>query len=237
MEILIEKITGLVSTKPNHSLTISIKNQGLINPIIVSEKDGFYQLISGSRRVRAAQELGWKTIEAKIISKLEPEWTTLAENLVRSENPIKEMQAIKKLIDIGFTPKEIATNLGISRSQVDQKLRLQEIPEDLQTAVETNKVSFSAIRELMSTPESIKNELIENWRNGNELSLKTIKNSKQAITSSLDQRINQMRQSVVLETDQINPILSSIKVIPKEKRKILVDELRKILEEWEKDEQ
>ena len=93
-------------------LTASIKEHGLVQPIVVRPYNGSYQIVAGERRYRACKQLGLKTIPT-IIKNLSDEEVTeisLIENIQRQElNPIEEARAYKRLVDeFGLTQEEIA---------------------------------------------------------------------------------------------------------------------------------
>ena len=110
-------------------LAISIKNQGLIQPIIVCPMgNGKYKIVAGERRYRACKKAGISTIPAikRYYNDREIKEISLIENLQRQDlNPIEEAQAYKALIDeFGFTQEQLADKLGKSRPVVTNSLRL-----------------------------------------------------------------------------------------------------------------
>jgi ParB family chromosome partitioning protein len=120
-------------------LSQSIKEYGVIQPLIAIKKDGEYELIAGERRLRAAKMIGLKTVplilrEADKQARLE---IALIENLQREDlNPIEEALAYKKLIDeFNLTQEEIAKKVGKARPTVANNLRLLNLPEEIQLAL------------------------------------------------------------------------------------------------------
>ena len=110
-------------------LAVSIKNQGLIQPIIVCPMgNGKYKIVAGERRYRACKKAGITTIPAikRYYNDREIKEISLIENLQRQDlNPIEEAQAYKALIDeFGFTQEQLADKLGKSRPVVTNSLRL-----------------------------------------------------------------------------------------------------------------
>lgn len=109
-------------------LAISIKENGIIQPIIVMKTGDFYQIIAGERRWRAAKIAGLKKVPVIIKELTEKEIMeiSLIENLQREDlNPIEEAMAYKRLIDeYSFTQDEIAKRIGKSRPVITNSLRL-----------------------------------------------------------------------------------------------------------------
>ncbi|GFR35097.1 ParB/RepB/Spo0J family partition protein [Thermobrachium celere] len=109
-------------------LAQSIKEHGIIQPIIVKKDGDFYKIIAGERRWRAARLAGLKKVPIieKEISEKEAMEISLIENIQREDlNPIEEALAYKKLIDeFGLTQEELANRLGKSRPAITNSLRL-----------------------------------------------------------------------------------------------------------------
>jgi ParB/RepB/Spo0J family partition protein len=143
----------LENTEANDRLLHSIKNSGVIQPIIVRRKPGSetYELIAGERRWRACQEIGKSTIPA-IIRKADSNQSaaeSLIENLVREDlSPLEESKAYQRLIDDhGFSQTEIADRTGVTPGRISQLLKLLSLPSDIQDLLynsETPKTSPSS---------------------------------------------------------------------------------------------
>jgi len=144
-----EKITELAD---------SIRQHGVITPILVREsKNGYYEIIAGERRWRASKLAGLKTIPA-IIKKLDEEETyeiSLIENLQRQDlNPIEEALGIKKLMDEhSLTQEQVAEKLSKSRSAVANSLRLLKLPEEVIAMIEDEKLSMGHAKVLLSVED------------------------------------------------------------------------------------
>ncbi len=138
-------------------LANSIKEHGIIQPLIATKRGDGYQLIAGERRLRAAKILGLKTVpvivrEAKKQEQLE---LALLENIQRSNlNPIEEAVAYQRLIsEFNLSQDELAKRIGKSRPVVTNMLRLLTLPEQIQKALMDNKISYSAARIIVGLPE------------------------------------------------------------------------------------
>ncbi|OGY45580.1 MAG: hypothetical protein A2744_02565 [Candidatus Buchananbacteria bacterium RIFCSPHIGHO2_01_FULL_44_11] len=137
-------------------LTNSIKEHGILQPLIVTQTEVGYQLIAGERRLRAAQILGLKTVpaiirEAKDQKKLE---LALVENLQRQDlNVVEEAVAFQRLVDeFNLTQEAVAKIVGKSRSAVTNTLRLLTLPTEIQKALITGQINYSAARVILGLP-------------------------------------------------------------------------------------
>lgn len=114
-------------------LADSIKEHGIIQPVIVKKEGNFYKIIAGERRWRASRIAGLKKIPVivKELSKRDIMEISLIENLQREDlNPIEEAMAYKKLIEeFNLTQEEIAGRIGKSRSAIANSLRLLNLDE------------------------------------------------------------------------------------------------------------
>lgn len=135
-------------------LAASIREQGLIQPIVVRKVGEAYQIVAGERRFRASQQLGRTSIPAVVRdfddkAMLE---VALVENLQRKDlNPIEKGQAFKALIDrFKLTHDAVSTRLGMDRSSVTNYLRLLDLPEVIREAVSRGTISMGHARCLVS---------------------------------------------------------------------------------------
>ena len=149
-------------------LSSSIKNQGLIQPIIIKPiKDGQYQIIAGERRWRACQLNGMHEVEC-VIKNLDDTnvlEAALIENIQREDlNVIEEANAYKGLINIkGINNENLAKLIGKSSSHVSNILRLLELDIKIQQMVINGDLSMGHARALIGVPDAINKakEIIE----------------------------------------------------------------------------
>lgn len=137
------------------ALAESIKTHGVIQPIIVKKlESGFYQIIAGERRWRAARLAGLKTIPViiKDYEKKEVLEIALIENLQREDlNPIEESEAYQNLInEFNLTQEEISVRVGKSRSAIANALRLLNLPEGIKQLLIEDKISSGHARAILS---------------------------------------------------------------------------------------
>lgn len=235
LDIDIEKITTNpmqprreFSTKDMEELINSIKEHGIITPLIVTKsKGGSYELIAGERRLRAAKSAGLKTVPALIRSSRKQEKLELAliENLQRTDlNPIEEAWAYKKLIDdFNMSHREVAKRIGKSRSVVTNTIRILELPNEIQKAIVDGKISVGharAIAGLLDAKEQLKlfKHIIQNQLNVHQAErfVQNIKRKKTPSSLDLNLREKEKRLEQALST--------KVRVISKGKKgKIVIE--------------
>ena len=128
-------------------LTSSLKQSGLLQPILVRRKgDGIYELISGERRWRAAKEAGFETVQAVIRNCGDEESVVLAlvENLQRTDlNPMDMARTYHRMMnEFGLTQDIIAQRVSCERSSIANAVRLINLPSEIQQLIETNQLSM-----------------------------------------------------------------------------------------------
>lgn len=142
-------------------LAASIKEHGILQPLIVTERsDGGYELVAGERRWRAAQMAGAATVPAlvKKLANSQKLEVALIENIQRENlNPIEEAFAYQRLIDeFGLTQQEVAEKVGKSRPVVANTIRLLGLPEPIKEALVDKRINMGQARALLSLEDESK---------------------------------------------------------------------------------
>lgn len=139
------------------SLAESIREVGVLQPVLVRESADGYELIAGERRWRAARRIGRQTIPAIVRDSddalaLEQ---ALVENIHRAGlNVLEEAAAYQQLIeDFSLTHEEVAARVGRSRSAVSNMLRLFQLPPSVQRLVQEGRIEMGHARALLATPD------------------------------------------------------------------------------------
>ena len=136
-----------------HELAQSIKENGVIQPIIVRQSPVIgYEILAGERRYRASLLAGLHSIPAvvKQLSDQEMMVQAIIENLQRENlNPIEEARAYESLVEKGFTHAEIADKMGKSRPYISNSIRLLSLQEQIISEVENGKLSQAHARSLV----------------------------------------------------------------------------------------
>ena len=143
-------------------LADSIRQYGVLQPVIVRQADRFYELVAGERRWRAAKMAGLSAVPAVVKKYTDLEMTQIAliENLQRQDlDPVEEARAYAKLIkEFGFTQEEVAARIGKSRAVVANAVRLLNLPEEVLDNVSRGTLTVGQVRPLLAVAD--KKEII-----------------------------------------------------------------------------
>lgn len=135
-------------------LAESIKEHGILQPLVVSQVGEYYELIAGERRLQAAKKIGLLTVPVVVRDVTEQQKLELAiiENIQRHNlNPIEEAKSYLRLVDeFGLGQEAVAQKMGKSRSGVANTLRLLSLPVEIQRAVAEGKISEGHAKALLA---------------------------------------------------------------------------------------
>jgi ParB family chromosome partitioning protein len=157
---------GIEEIRPNRSqprkhfdesklqeLADSIKEKGILEPLLVRKVAEGYELIVGERRWRAAQKADFKEVPilVKEADDREALELSLIENLQREDlNPIEEAEALKGLIEEGISQEELATRIGKDRTTISNTLRLLKLPSEVRSHLLQNRITSGHARAILS---------------------------------------------------------------------------------------
>src|SRR3954469_8260670 len=145
-----------------HHLSDSIKNHGILQPLLVRAVGEQFQLIAGERRLRAAQAAGLREVPVSIVNFDDQQVfeASLVENIQRSDlNPIEKAQGFKDYLDrYHVTQEQLAGRLGIDRTSVSNLVNLLNLPEEVQGAVRQNQISLGHAKILKGLPSPQRQE-------------------------------------------------------------------------------
>lgn len=154
-------------------LSESLKRHGMIQPIVVRPREGYYEIIAGERRYQAAKRAGFNAVPTVVIEADERRVMELAliENIQRADlSAIEEAMAYAEMLEeFSITQAELAMRVGKSRSHVTNSLRLLQLPFFVQQAVMDEKLSMGHARALLALKNEAKIErmaarvIAENW--------------------------------------------------------------------------
>lgn len=159
-------------------LAVSIKEHGVIQPIIVRNVKGKYEIIAGERRYKASALAGLTKIPAIIrnLDDKESSKVALLENLQRKNlTPIEEARTYQKILEIDqMTQEELAKTMGKSQSAVANKLRLLSLPDEVQDSLLKEQISERHARALLNIPEAKKQKEMLKKIINNKMSVRAV---------------------------------------------------------------
>ncbi len=137
-------------------LVRSIREKGVLQPLLVRRKGEGYEIIAGERRWRAAIKAGIKKVPVIVrdVDDREALEVALVENLQRQDlNPLEEAEAYRRLMeDFGYTQEEVARRVGKDRSSVANTLRLLKLPSEAKEALRDGRITAGHARAILAMP-------------------------------------------------------------------------------------
>ena len=159
-------------------LAASLKSNGLIQPIVVRQVDGKYQLVAGERRWRAAKLAGLETVPAIIrdVDGYRQAQMALVENIQREDlNPMDRAAAYRTLMNqLGLTQAELAQRLGEDRSSIANFLRLNELAEPVKQLVRDGTLSLGHAKVLAGVADVLEQERLSKLIVSQDLSVRNL---------------------------------------------------------------
>jgi ParB family chromosome partitioning protein len=135
-------------------LASSIRETGIIQPLLVVPQEDYYQLVVGERRWRAAQKAGLQVVPVIVRNMPEDKQleVSLIENIHREDlNPLEIAEAFERLVgQLGLTQQEIADKVGKDRASVANYIRLLKLPEDIKKLIREEKLSMGQARAILA---------------------------------------------------------------------------------------
>lgn len=182
----------------DHCLITSIREHGLLQPILIRPLSHGFEIVAGHRRFHACRSLRWRFIACKIreLADKEAYEIQLTENMQRkSMDPIEEAEAFRRyVVDFGWGGvTELAAKIGKSEEYVSHRIQLLKLPEEVKQHVIENRLNVSSALELTSIPSEKQNMIVQQI-NSSDLTVRQIREMKSlmktntfAINSGADQ--------------------------------------------------
>jgi len=171
-------------------LTESIRQIGVLQPILVRQTDDGYELIAGERRWRAAQRAGLASVPAivRAADDLGSMEQALVENLHRQDlTPLEEAAAYNQLLeDFELTHEQVAERVGKSRAAVTNTLRLLGLPPGVQRLLTDGRLSAGHARALLGTPDRARQEALAQQAVDEGWTVRAVENAIRGATESND---------------------------------------------------
>ena len=205
-------------------LADSIRQFGIIQPLLVQKKEDYYEIIAGERRWRAAQKAGLKEVPViiKNFTSQEAVEVSLIENIQREDlNPIEEAKAYERLVrEYGLSQEAVAGRVSKSRSAVTNSMRLLKLEESVQKMVETGALSEGHARALLGLSISDEQKLVAESVVKDKLSVrqteKIVRDRTHPKTAKKGRRLNPVDAALYLDlAEQLkNSLGTKVSILP-----------------------
>jgi ParB family chromosome partitioning protein len=184
----------------DHCLIASIREHGLLQPILIRPLAHGFEIVAGHRRFHACRSLRWRFIPCKIreLTDKEAYEIQLTENMQRkSMDPIEEAEAFRRyVVDFGWGGvTELAAKIGKSEEYVSHRIQLLKLPDDVKQHVIENRLNVSSALELTNIP-SEKQNLIADQINSSNMTVRQIREMKSLMKTET--------VGVISMTDKVN---------------------------------
>ena len=219
-----EKLAELVS---------SIKEKGVLQPILVRKAGAEYEVIAGERRLKAARILNLESVPVviKVATDREALVLALVENIQREDlNAIEEAHSFKKLIEeFNFSQEDVAKSVGKDRSTVSNLMRLLKLPDEIQRSIFTGQITTGHARALLSIEDRKLQQKIFNEAISNDLSVREIerlvKKNLESLTPVKSEKVKDKNQDVSsLEEDLQRTLGTKVRISGSNKKgKIVIE--------------
>ncbi len=204
----------------------SIKERGVIQPILVRRKDNHYELIAGERRLRAANSLNLKEIPVivKDVDDRDSLELALIENIQRQDlNAIEEAHAYQYLIDkFQLTQERISEVLGKARVSITNTLRLLRLPQEIQEEMKKGRISFAHGRALLEIDDENQQRRLAQDIISNSLSVRELENLiKMRRPKDFKRKMGQLIREplvMVLEEEMQQVLATKVRISKRKKR-------------------
>ena len=210
--------------KKLNDLMTSIKEHGVLQPVVVQKVDSGFELIVGERRWRASKKLGLKKIPA-VIREVNDEQSleiAIIENIHRQDlNPIEEAEAYARLSnEFALTQEMVAEKVGKSRAAVANILRLLKLSRNIKEDLISEKISMGHARALLGLEESkqmetLRNEIVKQDLTVRQTESRVNKLKKGVLDKPITQKVNKDIFTKDLEKDLARRLGTKVDILPK----------------------
>ena len=160
------------------ALAASIREVGILQPVVVRKSDGGYELIAGERRLRAARMAGLATVPVVVRDTDDSDTLreALIENIHRQDlGPIELAEAFRQLLEeLGLKQEELADRVGVSRSHIANTIRLLQLPLEAQQLLTDDKIQAGHARALLSLGDAAAQDALALRAAAEELSVREV---------------------------------------------------------------
>ena len=179
-------------SEEDDTLVSSIREYGLLQPIIIRPLSHGFEIVAGHRRYHACRSLRWRFIACKIreMSDKQAFEIQLTENIQRKTmDPIEEAEAFRKyVIDFGWGGVcDLAKRIGKSEEYVSHRIQLLKLPDEIKKKISDNMINVSKAIEISSIPVDSHPQILEEIIR-NKISVKKLREMKRAIKENIDEQ-------------------------------------------------
>lgn len=191
-----------------NDLALSIKQHGIIQPLVLRRKNDKYEIIAGERRFKAAKLAGLASVPA-VISNLDDNASAgvaIVENIQRKDlTAIEEAKSFQALLDKGYmTQDELARKMGLSQSAISNKLRLLTLDESVQEAILSEKISERHARTLLKVPSHEKQKELLNKIINERLTVKQLEDEIKNMELTPNNEINVTSKPIAPKEERLS---------------------------------
>lgn len=191
-----------------NDLALSIKQHGIIQPLVLRRKNDKYEIIAGERRFKAAKLAGLASVPA-VISNLDDNASAevaIVENIQRKDlTAIEEAKSFQALLDKGYmTQDELARKMGLSQSAISNKLRLLTLDESVQDAILSEKISERHARTLLKVPSHEKQKELLNKIINERLTVKQLEDEIKNMELTPNNEINVTSKPIAPKEERLS---------------------------------
>lgn len=177
----------------DETLMNSIKEHGLLQPILVRPLSHGFEIVAGHRRFKTCRSLRWRFVPCKIREMTDKQAfeIQLTENIQRkSMDPVEEAEAFRRyVVDFGWGGvSELAKKIGKSEEYVSHRIQLLRLPEDIKERIINSKINVSQALELTSIPSDRQSEIVSYVMNSNP-TIKQIREVKAIIKNDISNQV------------------------------------------------
>lgn len=218
VEVEKEKYLNISLIEPNRSqprkmfdeeqlneLADSVREYGVLQPLLVQKKGEYYEIIAGERRWRAAKIAGLKEVPVVVreYSKQRTMEIALIENVQRADlNPIEEAKAYQILVqEFGLKQEEVATRVSKNRATITNSMRLLKLDERIQNMLIQNKISGGHARSLLALEDKEQQYLVASKIIENQLSVREVEKLVKKLSTPVDEKKKKSKEDNEKERD------------------------------------
>lgn len=212
---------------PSAKFIENIGAVGIKVPVMLRKNGHGYMIVDGRRRIQAARSLGLEVIPAVIVEDEDSELTGLMLNLQRSPNLANEVETLRMYIKAGYTQKEIADLLNVTRTQLKKHFRLLNLCKEALNKIKAGEMNSSVAFELSRLPKEAQREIVSSGQITKEaVHERKVAKNLSSLASLIP--VDEERAPLVLEFESFVSKISTGRALPEDIMKA-IDMLRRFI--------